>query len=242
MSTKKGFTLISTGIFILLFAGIILSWFHQIGCEGQLFNDNLPPTPSQQILSDRLIGQSFVASRDGLSRIDLFFQTYGRYNNRDVSLALLELPPNVIDPSQGIKVFETMFNSSITKDRTWHTFTFSELSSSADKNYLITLQSSESEEGNAITIGGIQQNVYVSGMAIVYAPDLGFSQVTPVNGDMMFRACYEMTLLEKLQALIKQITQNRPALWGNRSFYIFSLSLYVVLLISLFLTFFRQIS
>jgi hypothetical protein len=42
-----------------------------------------------------------------------------------------------------------------------------------------------------------------------------------------------MTLPEKWQVLAEQITRNRPGLWGNFGFYVFSLLIYGLLLIAL---------
>lgn len=231
MQVRKGFYLVlfSLTAIALLTAGVNLT--HFIACEGQPFNDNLPPTPAQQILGERLIGQSFVAPRDGLNRIDLFLQTYQRQNTRDISLLLLELPPSKYNFFEGREIFTTIFNAATVEDRTWRTFTFPTISDSAQKQYLILLNSPDSKDGNAITVGGIQQDVYAPGLAVVYAPDLAFSELTPVNGDIMFRTCYEMMPLEKLQVLVEQMTRSRPMLWSNIGFYIINLTIYILLLI-----------
>jgi hypothetical protein len=223
----------SISLLSILVSVILLLSFRQLACEGQAVNDNLPPTPSQQILGERLIGQSFVASRNRLNRLDLFLQTYSRQNTQPVFLSLLELPPDLSDSTQEIEVFRTTFRATTIRDKAWHTFIIPELPTSAGKTYLITLQSPDSVNGDAITVGGIQQDVYPPGSAFVYAPDLSFPNLTPVPGDIMFRTCYEMTLPEKWQVLAEQITRNRPGLWGNFGFYVFSLLIYGLLLIAL---------
>ncbi|MDY6868508.1 MAG: hypothetical protein SVT56_11535 [Chloroflexota bacterium] len=235
LSAKQLFLIILLVATLLTLIIIGVRFAEQIACEGQLFNDNLPPTPSQQILGERLIGQSFVSPRDKLNRIDLFLQTYERQNTGDILLQLLEISDdNRNNPLAGTKVFETTFNATIVRDRTWHHFTFPSLENSTGKHYLIVLQSPNSVNGNAITIGGIQQDVYEPGLAFTYAPDLGFSELTPVNGDIMFRACYEMTIVEKLQIFSEQITKNRPGLWQEFSTYLFLFGSYTILLIIFF--------
>lgn len=222
-----------TGLLVATFITLIaigVQFTQQIACEGQLFNDNLPPTPSQQILGRRLIGQAFVSPRNNLNRIDLFLQTYERQNTGDIQLQLVEISESIDNPLGGTKVFETTFDASTVRDRTWHNFTFPGLENSADQHYLIILQSPNSVDGNAITIGGIQQDVYVPGLAFTYAPDLGFSELTPVNGDIMFRACYEMTVFEKLQIFSSQITKDRPGVWRDISIYLFLFGCYTILL------------
>ena len=226
------FIIFTLSLILLIRIGYLFT--HQIACEGQPFNDNLSPTTSQQILGERLIGQSFTSPRDDLNRIDIFFQTYGRQNTSDVYLRLLEIPPDNGNLLQGNEVFSTVFDAATLQDRSWSTFAFSPISGSVGKTYLLTLQSPASKDGNAITVGGIQQNVYMPGFAIAYAPDLGFSDLTPINGDIMFRACYEMTTFEKLKILAEQITQNRPYLWGNANFYVLSFGVYTLLVVGLF--------
>ena len=222
------------GLVLIVIFGLILTYStDQWACEGQPVNDNLPITSSQQIFGERLIGQSFLSTSDNLNRIDLFLQTYSRQNTEDVTVRLLEIPVGTEHPLDGIEVFQTSFNASIVWDKDWHSFDLPKPLNSANKTYLITLQSPESKDGNAITIGGIQQNVYVSGNAYIYAPDLVFSQLTPVPADMMFRACYELNTIERLYVLLQQMTTDRPALWGVNSFYLISITVYFVFIAGL---------
>ena len=223
---KKIF-IISLGI-IAIYSIILVRTNHQLACEGQPVNDNLPITSAQQIFGERIIGQSFISPADDLNRIDLFLQTYDRQNTEDILLRLFEIPSDVTNPLEGIEVFQTSFNASTVWDKTWHSFYLPQPISSAKKSYFITLQSPNSKDGNAITIGGIQQNVYPSGDAFIYAPDLAFPQLTPIPGDMMFRACYDLTVSEKLNMLLDQLSTNRPALWGARGFYLIGIGIYWV--------------
>lgn len=203
-----------------------VSFLNQLACEGQPINNDVVPTQAQQIWGERIIGQSFVAPRNGLNRIDLLFQTYRRQNTHNVTLRLLEVPPEINNPLQGIELFRTTFNASTVHNQSWRTFTFPPLPDSAGKTYLIALESPESKDGNAITVGGIEQDVYLPGSA--------FLGPVPVPADIAFRTCYQMTTFEKLQILSEQMTRNRPALWGNIVFYPLSLLVYILLLIGLF--------
>jgi hypothetical protein len=202
------------------------SLFNQLACEGQPINFRLEPTYEQQIWGELVISQSFVAPRDGLHRIDLLFQTYQRQNTREVRLSLLELPQNEVASMQGTKIVDLSFNAAEVEDRTWHTFTFPPIAESAGKHYLIVLQSPESTPGNAITVGGIEWDVYEPGAA--------FLGTTPLRADISFRTCYQTSAGEKLQTLSNQITQHRPALWGNFTFYGLLLFIYGILLAGLF--------
>lgn len=197
-----------------------------LACEGQPVDTELHPVPGQQILGDRIISQSFVAPRNGLNRVDLFLQTYQRQNNQDVTVRLLEIAEDTTNPLQGIERFRATFNAATVTDQAWRSFTFAPISDSAGKTYLISLESPESVDGDAITIGGIERDLYPDGTA--------FLGMMPVLADLSFRTCYQMTLSEKLQVLSEQITWNRPSLWGNASFYWLSFLIYGLVLIGFF--------
>jgi hypothetical protein len=222
----KRWTVIILGVVTLVgLIAIAVSMIDQVACEGQPINNNTAPTPAQQIFGERVIGQSFVAPRNGLNRIDIFFQTYQRQNTHDVILRLLEIR-DINDPRQTTEMFQTTFNANAVSDQSWQIFKFAPIPDSAGKTYLFTLQSPEAEEGNAITVGGIERNVYLPGSA--------FLGPVPVQADVTFRSCYQMTKFEKLQVLSEQITRGRPGLWGNAGFYWLSFIGYGLLLLGFF--------
>jgi hypothetical protein len=130
------------------------------------------------------------------------------------------------NPLESPALFEIRFNASRIQENAWETFTFPPLSNSAGKTYLITLQSPQSRKGNAISVGGITQDVYPPGSAF-YGP------VPVPQADMAFRTCYVMSVSDKWQVLSKQLTAHRPALWRFISFYLLILVTYLVLLIGL---------
>ncbi|MBI1877797.1 MAG: hypothetical protein HYR94_06155 [Chloroflexi bacterium] len=186
-------------LFLLAAVGLITigaSFFDQLACEGQLINNNVLPTHEQQIWGERLISQSFVAPYDSLSRIDILFQTYQRHNSHDVTLRLLAAPHEIANVLQGVEQFRTTFNASTVGDQMWRTFTFPPLADSAGKTYLISLYSPESTDGDAITVGGIERNAYIPGSA--------FLGPTPVPADITFRACFQLSIPEKLGVFSEQ--------------------------------------
>ena len=216
-------------LFSLMFAGVIVigrnSW-NQLACEGQPINDGVPPTTAQQLFGERIISQSFIAPRDNLNRVDILFQTYQRQNTPEVFLRLLEVPDDTDNPLLGIEVYSMQFKAQTLRDQSWRTFTFPPIPASAGKTYLISLQSPQAQDGNAITVGGIQQNTY--------APGSAFFGPTPVEADITFRSCYKMTAIEKLNILSNQVTKNRPGMWGYPAFYLMSFGIYLLLIIGFF--------
>lgn len=207
------------------FISIIISALDQTACEGQLINNNVSPTKDQQIWGQRLIGQSFVAPFNGLNRIDMLFQTYQRQNTHDVILRLVEVLPN-IDPLQGVERFKTSINAATVSDQVWHKFLFTPIADSGGKTYLIALTSPESSDGNAITVGGMERDIYEPGSA--------FLGTAPVLADLTFRACFQMSAGEKLSHLTRQMAQSRPGVWGNTLWYWLIIALYLLLAGGLF--------
>ena len=198
------------------------SFFDQLGCAGQLVNINLSPSKAQAVAGERVIGQSFVAPYDHLYRVDLLLQTYERLNTHDVTLRVIEFEENVESPLQGTELFASTFNASEVEDKQWHSVVFPQVANSAGKYYFVVLQSPTAEPGNAITIGGIDKDIY--------APGSAFLGPVPVPSDLAFRACFQMSWGQKLRLLAEQLTQNRPGVWGAPSFYLISVVIYGLLL------------
>ncbi|MCB0208670.1 MAG: hypothetical protein KDJ52_05055 [Anaerolineae bacterium] len=222
MAARTVFLSLCLSLMLIGLALIGYSTVRQIACEGQPINNNESPSFEQQILGDRLIGQSFVAPRNNLNRISLMFQTYQRQNTYDVTLRLLEITPDTVNPFDGIERFTTTFNASRLRDKAWHSFVIPKITDSAGKTYLIVLSSPESLYGNAITVGGIERDVYLPGTA--------YLGPAPLPADFAFRSCYQMPLNEKITILFQQMTHERPGLWGNSIFYGLTLALYLSVL------------
>lgn len=212
-------------IFSLVVSGVgVIGWslVDQIACEGQPFNNNEAPTDEQRLFGDRLIGQTFVAPRDGLNRIDIMFLTYGNNPTPAVEWRLLNIPDELTGLSEGIEVSNGRIEAGMIQNYAWVSIDLAPISDSAQKNYLITLSAPEADFDEAITVGGIERNVYTPGTA--------FFGPTPVPADIAFRTCYEMSVGERLKVLTEQITYERPGLLGNIGFYGVILVVYVGLL------------
>lgn len=215
--------LISWLVFMVVGLSLLIQLFlARITCEGQLVNKIEEPTAAQQIWGDRIISQTFVAPRHNLNQIRLMFLTYQRQNTQEVTLRLVELPAEATDPLAGVDIYHYTFPASSLRDHAWQTFTLPTISESLGKRYAILLESPESQDGDAITVGGIEQNLYLPGTA--------FLNAMPVPADIAFQICFEISAGEKLSQLFKQMADQRPGLWGQPLFYGFGLGLYALLL------------
>ncbi|MDM8527920.1 hypothetical protein QUF58_06845 [Anaerolineales bacterium HSG24] len=202
---------------------IFTNMLNQLGCEGQYINYNTLPSDHIQIWDDIVAGQSFVAQQNNLNRVDLLFHTYWRTNTKDIIITLMEMSDANTYPESTLLLHQTTFNAAILRNESWYSFIFPNISNSQGKTYLITVKSPTSYEGNAITLGGIDTDVYPMGTTFL-------TGILVPNQEFTFRICYAMTIGEKIQRLSHQITNDRPMAWGTVLFYILLFGLYALLL------------
>lgn len=217
-------------VFILVATGTLAigaSLYRQLACEGQPINNAVDPTEAQEIYGERLVGQTFVAPRDGLNRIDLFFNTYNRRNTATVTVRLLDLSEQPENPFQGVEIFRTSFSAETLQDRTWHSLDLPPIPNSAQKPYLISIESPDGAPGNAVAVSGLEHNVYLPGSA--------YWRQGPLPADAAFRVCFELSFAEKVGLWAGQLTRHRPGLLGHFGFYVGLGAVYAVLMGWLFL-------
>lgn len=221
---------VNLGFFFFGFIGLItLGIFTslRLACEGQLMTVyHVEPTETQEIQGDQTIGQSFVAPHDNLNRVDIRLMTYNRENSQDVIFRLFEIPPNSDNPLTGQEKASITFNAADVTDQTWYRFNFPPISNSAQKSYFFMLESPNSTPGDAITVSGMQRDIYQAGTA--YLGNI------PVTADLAFLTCYQLTVFQKLDVMAEKLTLYRPSLWGSAIFYSITLIVYAFLLICFF--------
>lgn len=197
-------------IVLIIGLGIVGLWrivdrlFYQLACEGQLLWMQTPAT-SQEVRANQAIGQSFVAPRDNLNRVEVWLQTFNRRNTQDVLIFVLDITDT---PRQ---VYSTTFNASTVQNNTWYALDFAPIPDSQGRTYLIKAESPTSQPGDAIALTGVPKDIYPHGVALL--------ENTPLSADVAFRACFALSPLEKWQTFIAQVTQNRPGWWGHEAFY-----------------------
>ncbi|MDY7079021.1 MAG: glycosyltransferase [Chloroflexota bacterium] len=124
----------------------------------------------------RCIGQSFVARRDNLHRVDVLVATYRRPNTRDVILHLRESPTASSD------LATVQINASLIIDNSYARFTFEPQPGSRGKSYYFSVESPESATGDAIALWAYRQ---------VDLPDARlYWNGRPRNGQLVFGLFY----------------------------------------------------
>jgi glycosyltransferase involved in cell wall biosynthesis len=113
--------------------------------QGMLLNHK-PVQTAGELTGHRCIGQSFVARRDNLHRVDVLIGAYGRRNTRDVILHLKESPTATQD------LATARVNTSLLADNSYASFVFGPQPESRDKTYYFSVESPESAPGDAVTL------------------------------------------------------------------------------------------
>jgi hypothetical protein len=175
---------------IILFA-VIVSVYVLISFPAPMINQDTINQPIGEISGSRIVGQSFMANGNGLTRIDIKMATYARTNTKDVTFYLREA--NSTEDLARVKI-----NAQQIKDNSFHHFEFDPIPDSNGKSYILSIQSPESKPGNSITVWYSTNDVYPNGTALVNS--------TPIEGDLSFRVYYDIPRLDILSFSFRKFT------------------------------------
>ena len=145
-----------------------------IGCvEMSDSAQTLSPRPVGEIHGARTVGQTFVASHDGLSRIDVQLATYARRNTQPIIFHLRS------DPSGATDIATITFEAEEVEDNVYRPFRFPPIPDSEGRSFYFFLESPTSRPGDAITIWHDPNDVYADGQM--------YTQGKPLGGDLAFK-------------------------------------------------------
>lgn len=226
-AAKKVTIAIILSLTALATAAVVIAAIPLLGCDAQLINLAMPQAGSREIRPGNSIRQIFVPTANNLSRVEVYLQTFFRRNTGDVTLTLLELPPNAPPLSEGISRFQTRFSAAELPAQSWYAVEFDPIPNSAGQQFVLLLESPGSTAGDAVTVGGVLA-------ADPYAAGEAFVGDSPLGGDVAFRACYQLTPASRLGYLASQLTAGRPGVWGQPWFYLLLVLLYLLLMTALF--------
>lgn len=132
-----------------------------------------PARPAGEIAGPHTVGQTFVATTDNLSRIDVLMATYARRNHGPVVFYLRES----LTGSQDLARIE--FEAATVQDNAYHAFRFPPIPNSAGQRFYFFLAAPQATPGNAVTIWQAARDVYPDGNVIIGGQ--------PGEGDLAFR-------------------------------------------------------
>jgi hypothetical protein len=138
--------------------------------------------PAGEIWGEQTVGQTFIAEKDGLNRIDVFLATYARDNAGPVIFHLRESPTATQD------LATTQFDAAHVQDNAYRQFTFPPLGDSENHAYYFFFEAREARPGNAITVWANPTDTYSQGQAYLAGQ--------PQPGDLAFRTYADYGLVQ----------------------------------------------
>jgi len=160
----------------LLITALLLA-LSMIGCvEMPDTAQTLSSQPVGEVHGTRIVGQTFVASHNGLSRIDIQLATYARCNTQPVIFHLRS------DPSAATDIATITFEAEEVVDNAYCPFRFPPIPDSQGRSFYFLFESTTSKPGDAITLWHNPDDVYPDGQIYI--------QGKPQSGDMVFKTFY----------------------------------------------------
>lgn len=126
----------------------------------------------REIVEGRRVGQTFLAQRPNLSRVDVLLGTYGRTNTHDLVFRLREQ-----GASEDLAVVTA--RAAEVADRDYFSFRFAPVADSEDKSYYFFLESPGAVPGDAFTVLASPTDAYPYGALILDGQATG--------GDLAFK-------------------------------------------------------
>ena len=165
--------------------------------------------PTANIYSYYKIGQTFVARRDNLSRIDMMLGTHSRENDKEVFFQLWQNSP------EKKLLTQKEFKASVVKNNLYNSIRFSPVTLSKDREFYFLLYSPESTPDNSICAWMNNKNIYDDGHLML--------NDRPHLGDLVFRAYSKRPVYTELGRIVRNYT----GVFGNKHLLILAVLLFV---------------
>jgi hypothetical protein len=155
------------------------------------------------------VGQSFVASRPGLCRVDLLLARNGRTNRSPVVFHLREGPEARADlatvtiKASRLEDVTTM----VRRPYVYQSFSFPPFPDSAGKTFYFWVESPESSPDDPL-------------LARYHAGDVYPEGAMSIDGDLAFKAYYAKGFLRNTALLLQRLVEHKPLPWGSKAFHV----------------------
>ncbi len=182
---------------------------------------------------DTTIEQTFIASRNHLARLDVAFDSYHPWNSPYLLVRLFEIHTRK-DPheltyhsmTQNMTEVRSMrVNGWLLTIHAFNRFSFDPIPDSQEKRYLLSIQSPELKYGGSSILLASPEERYENGNLFVD----GERQ----DGDLSFRALYEMPRTHILHDAVERLTRYKPFPFSHPLAYYLPGIMYILLLGSL---------
>lgn len=221
---KGGFFAVS-GILLFLIIGWITLLFSK---KIVVYNQFGISTSVGEIQGDKKVGQTFAASYDKLTAVELLMANYRRELTGEIIFHLKER----IEAPEDIVVRKV--EAGRIKDNHYFQYVFPEIPDSGGKKYYFYIEAPEAKPGNAATVWCNQEDKYFDGEKIVNGK--------ATEGDLTFKTVYDVGLPRKVGLFLEEITRAKPFplnqiwfYWGLVALFLLSGSLFLTYLFKVFL-------
>ncbi len=161
------------------------------------------------LFAGNVVGQSFVAKKDGVARIDLIFTTYQRENDKDIIFRLFQEKPRRL-------LIEKVFNASSLKDNFYQPIRFKPQKNIRNKKLFFELLSPASTLDNCAAVWMNEKNIYREGEYLF--------KRSPEKGDLVFRVYSRRPIVTELG----RITRHAKGIFGHLPALIIAIILFEV--------------
>ena len=201
---------IKLGVFVVAVLAAVWGFFQW---PVEIPDSNSPPEGNHAgaVDSTTSLGQTFVASRDGINRVDVTLSVEHPIDRGTIDFQVMEVPwrqtREVIRPVAALPAGKVGDFRPGTIMARWYSFEFQPIPDSAGKQLYFSLESKDLPEANSVSLLMFFHNEYPSGEAYINGE--------PVNAHVVFRTYAEGRLMDLIGTLAGNLTKDRPGLLGS---------------------------
>ena len=178
-------------------------------------NSPLEGNHTGEVNAANTIGQTLVASRNGLDRIELTVSAEKPISNAEIKFRIQEVPwkqsREVTRLVGSLPIGKASDFGPGTITQRWYSFEFDPIADSAGKQYYFTLEGKTLERPNSVGMLMFFHNGYPLGEAYING--------NPVGGHVVFRSYTKGRVSDLIAVLAANATANMPGLAGAPFFY-----------------------
>jgi hypothetical protein len=190
---------LTLGVFLLAWTWSLVDGprFDSVPTTRELFSYRTD-TPVGEITSGVAIEQSFLATRDYLTQVDINMATYVRDNSPDLVFELVD--------ENGVTVRRVEVRPETIIDNQFHAFRFEPIADSTGEQYIARLTSPDGQIGDAFTAWAGDCDCYPGGALFV-------NGVEQPDSELAMRASYTRPGVVVWRELLDRMSQYKPLIF-----------------------------
>jgi hypothetical protein len=207
-------------------AVVALVWaILQLPVEVPDANSPLEGNAGGAINASATLGQTLVANRNGINRVDVVLSTENRVDQGNLKFSIMEVPwsqsREVTRPVAGLPIGKIGDFRPGTIMQRWYSFSFEPIPDSAGKRLYFSLESKELPQSSSVNLLMYFYNEYPFGEAYINGDT--------TNAHVVFRTYAQGNLGDLIGVWVENLTRDRPGLLGNPATYGLLVLVYLLL-------------